>query len=189
MAPPVASSTCVGWVRPRVVTITPLGMKMLAISCASSTRPPPLPRRSNTSPRAPACSSCSTASRTSACEPGLKLASATTPSLTPWTVLVADSTTGSETTARVILTLCAARGGSCRRAALRCRAGRCVPGRPLDQRGGRFGRQAFELAPVDRDDHVARLQPRARRGRGVEDARDQQPAVGGARWRRTRRCR
>ena len=43
-----------GCVRPRVVTIVPFGMKMLAISCASSTSPPPLPRRSSTIPRAPA---------------------------------------------------------------------------------------------------------------------------------------
>ena len=105
IAPPVATSICVGCVRPRVVTIVPLGMKMLAISCASSTSPPPLPRRSSTMPWAPSCSWSSTASRTSACAPGLKVASATIPSLTPWTVLVTDSTTGSDTTARVILTV------------------------------------------------------------------------------------
>ncbi len=41
------------WVRPRVETITPLGMKMLAVSCASSTSPPPFWRRSSTIPRGP----------------------------------------------------------------------------------------------------------------------------------------
>ena len=49
---PVADSVWLGCVRPRVETIVPLAMKMLAISCASCTRPPPLPRRSRMIPRA-----------------------------------------------------------------------------------------------------------------------------------------
>ena len=51
-------------------------------------------------------------------------------------------------------------------------------GQPLDQRDGGFDGGAGELAPVDGDDQIAGLQPRAGGGRGVEDAHDQQPAVG-----------
>ncbi len=67
---PVARSVSLGWVRPRVVTIVPFAMKMLAISCASSTRPPPLARRSSTIPRAPSCSSRCTALANFAVRPG-----------------------------------------------------------------------------------------------------------------------
>ena len=49
----------------RVVTITPCAMNMLATSCPSSTRPPPLSRRSSTMPftwsRRSACRACATA--------------------------------------------------------------------------------------------------------------------------------
>jgi len=84
-----------------VETIVPFSTKMLAISLASSTRPPPLARRSSTIPRAPLCSSCSTPSRTSPCAPGLNVASATTPSFFPCADFVSDATTGSLIVARV----------------------------------------------------------------------------------------
>ena len=45
---PVALSVRSGTLRPRVVTIGPSSRNALATSCASSTRPPPLPRRSST---------------------------------------------------------------------------------------------------------------------------------------------
>jgi hypothetical protein len=48
---------------------------------------------------------------------------------------------------------------------------------PLDERGGSVGREAFELATVDRHDQLTGLQTGPRRGRGVENARDQQPAL------------
>ena len=105
IASPSAIRVWVGWVRPRVVTIVPFVTKMLAISCASSTSPPPLPRRSSTMPLAPLCSSRSTASRTSAWAPGLNVASATTPSFVVPTVRIEDATTGSEMVARVIWTV------------------------------------------------------------------------------------
>ena len=105
IASPVAFSVSLGCVRPRVETIVPLATKMLAISRASSTRPPPLERRSNTIPLAPAFSSCSTAWRTSACAPGLNVASSTTPSFTPLTVRVSEATTGCEIVARVSVSL------------------------------------------------------------------------------------
>jgi len=82
-----------------------VSMNRLAISRASSTRPPPLARRSNTSPRTPSWSSFSTAVATSACDSGLNEASSTTPSFTPCTVRVSEATTGSEITARVIRTV------------------------------------------------------------------------------------
>ena len=50
------------------------------------------------------------------------------------------------------------------------------PRRPLDERSGGRGRQAGQIAPVDRHDEVAGLQARALRRRGIEDARDQQSA-------------
>ncbi len=56
-------------------------------------------------PSAPACSAFSTASRTSACAPGLKVASAITAIFFPFTVRVTDATTGSEIVARVIVTV------------------------------------------------------------------------------------
>src|SRR6185437_4974550 len=97
IAPPIASSVWEGWLRPRVETIVPFSMKSLAISCASETSPPPLPRRSSTIPWAPSCRTFSTASRTSPCAPGLKVASATMPSFLPLTVFTVEATTGSET--------------------------------------------------------------------------------------------
>jgi hypothetical protein len=62
IAPPAAVSMTVGWVRPRVVTIVPEGMKMDATRRASLTRPPPSARKSNTRPRTPCLSSPWTAS-------------------------------------------------------------------------------------------------------------------------------
>src|SRR3954452_16148336 len=53
MEEPVASKTCSGRERPRVVTILPSGMKMEEIWTASSSRPPPLSRRSSTTALAP----------------------------------------------------------------------------------------------------------------------------------------
>jgi hypothetical protein len=50
---PVARSVRSGTVRPRVVTIGPPFRKALATSCASSTSPPPLSRRSSTNALAP----------------------------------------------------------------------------------------------------------------------------------------
>ena len=160
------------------VTMVPLGMKMLAISCASSTRPPPLSRRSSTIPRAPSCSACSTASRTSPCAPGLNVASATTPSFTPCTVSVAEATTGSEIVARVIFTV-----RTCRR----CGAGAAFDReqhvgarQALDQRHGRVRGQPSSLRPFTATITSPRLQPGAGRRRGVEHAGDQQPAAFGA---------
>ena len=150
---------------------------MLAISCASSTRPPPLPRRSKTIPRAPWWRRCSTASRTSACAPGLKDASATTPSLTPCTTFIVDATTGSETTARVILIVRVAAVGALLGRAFDLERHGC-PGQPLDQGDRRFIGHVADVAAVDGDDRFAGLQPGALRGRGVEDVGDQQAVVG-----------
>ena len=149
---------------------------MLAISCASSTSPPPLPRRSNTIPFAPCRSSLSTASRTSPWAPALNVASATTPSLMPFTVRLSDATTGSETIARVIVTV----------RVLRCADGpvsifsvTLVPGSPLIRDVAFSESSAVQAAAADADDQFARLQASPRGRRGVEHPRDQQSPPSG----------
>ena len=162
---------------------------MLAISCASSTSPPPLPRRSNTS----------------AARAGVQL--------------VFDRfahfgvRAGAEAGERHDAELDAVDGlgggfddrlgddgagdlDAVRRSRWSAAGGRRLDpeldvgaGQASDQRGGGFGGEAVRAATVDGDDHVPGLQPGARRGRGVEDAHDQQPVIARrAVWRRRRRC-
>ncbi len=97
----------------------------------------------------------------------------------PWTVLVTDSTTGSETTARVSLTLLDDAVAGVRRWRRFDPELHGGARQALDQRGGGFDGEAFELAPADRHDQLAGLQPRASRRRGVEHPLDQQTAVVG----------
>src|SRR5436190_4551915 len=97
---PSAFSVRVGTERPLVVTIVPPLRKRLAISWASSTKPPPLARRSSTKPCAPRFLSFFKASATSAWAPELNVASRKTPSLRPATVCSAEATTGTVTPAR-----------------------------------------------------------------------------------------
>ena len=155
-------------------------MKMLAISCASSTRPPPLPRRSSTIPRAPSLSACWTACITSTWAPGVNEASATTPSFLPWKVSVADATTGSDTIARVILTVRS--GDGCARAAVGTFDLEHHVGarRALDQGHRLVAGEPLQRAPVDGHDHLPALQAGAGRGGVVEHTRDLQAAVHGA---------
>ena len=147
---------------------------MLAISCASSTSPPPLPRRSNTMPCAPRVQRLVRPLRAlPRARPGLKVASATTPIFFPFTVRIADATTGSEIVARVIVTV--RRGGV---GTLPLDRELHVGARqPLDQRDRLFRREPVQRAAVDGDDHIPHRQPGARRRRGVEHVRDQQAAA------------
>ena len=77
IAPPLATYTWRGWLRPSVETIVPSGMKMLATLTASSSSPPPFSRRSRISALAPCASTLLTCRLSSAPDPSVKLVNCT----------------------------------------------------------------------------------------------------------------
>ena len=77
-------------------------MKIDEICTASLSSPPPLSRRSSTTPSAPSSSSCLTASPTASCAPAVKPARRTQATLLPsGAVRISDWTTGISTSARL----------------------------------------------------------------------------------------
>ena len=100
-ASPTASKVCSGEVRPSVETMTPSSTNRLEFSTASSSRPPPLPRRSSTRASAPSSSRRSTSCLSWAWAPREKLSSSTWAILCPSKSSSLPSTTGTASSSRV----------------------------------------------------------------------------------------
>ena len=171
IASPVASNTRFGRLRPSVETIVPLSTKIEEIRTASLSSPPPLLRRSRTTPFAPLSSRSSTALRTSPCAPGCEARQSHPGDLL--TIRASHLGLHRRDVDLRALELQVARlllAGDDRERDLGARAA-------LDQRGRLLRRLAGDRLAVDGGDHVALAQP-AGLGRGVvEDGQDAQPAV------------
>ena len=147
-------------------------MKMLATSTPSSSRPPPLPRRSSTIPWAPSSSTLSTWRRNASCAPELKLSSRTTPMRSA--VALHHAAGGDRHLDALALDVHGARVGPARGEDLELDLG---AGLALDATGGEVAAEPGDRAAVDRQDHVLLADAGSGCGRVVEHVQHAQAAV------------